>query len=90
MYINGNVFFAGVAKSRGKSQSAGQPRMALPGSFNHTGAQFFFKKRLSSSINLGNLAHYSSKGRRKKWIFYGQADRKGGGAAPLALTVKQM
>ena len=33
LFSNLNMFFAGVAKSRGKSQSAGQPRMALPGSF---------------------------------------------------------
>ena len=37
-FSNSKAFFAGVAKSWGKSQSAGQPRMALPGSLNHTGA----------------------------------------------------
>ena len=37
-FSNSKAFFAGVAKSWGKSKSAGQPRMALPGSFNHTGA----------------------------------------------------
>ena len=28
-------------------------------------------------------------GSRKKWIFYGKADRKGGGSAPSALTISK-
>ena len=31
---------------------------------------------------------FEGKGSHKKWSFYGQADRKGGGVSPLGLDIK--